>query len=71
MESRPTGYHPMGVEREESLLWPMLEALLSFIANHSIVVIVANKAQKCKHEQYKRMDQFQIGKRRITLLQPA
>lgn len=55
----------------ESLLEPMLEALLSQITDHTIVAIVANKAQKCGHEKYKRLDQFQIGKRRLTLLQRA
>ncbi len=53
----------------ESLLWPMLNTLSAIIADNTIVAIIANKTQKCKHERYKRMDQFQIGKRRITLLQ--
>ncbi len=53
----------------KDFLWHMLNALLIIITNNTVVAIVTNKAQKCNHSQYKRVDQFQIGKRRITLLQ--
>ncbi len=57
------------IATNESLLQKMLDALLEFITHETIVAIITNKAQKCEHYQYKRVGKFQIGKRRITLLQ--
>jgi 23S rRNA G2445 N2-methylase RlmL len=46
----------------------MLGALRSVLAQHAVVAICADKAQKVAHPDFRRVDQFQIGKRRIWLL---
>jgi tRNA G10 N-methylase Trm11 len=56
---------------QESLLPFMLDALVHILDQNSIIAIATDKAQKCRHEYYTRLEQFQIGKRRITLLQLA
>ncbi len=54
---------------EDSLVEPMLAALLSVLSPETVVAIIADKAQKFTHENYRRVGRFQIGKRRVTLLQ--
>jgi hypothetical protein len=49
----------------------MLDSLLAVVEPHTLVAIAADKAQKCRHEQYTQRAKFQIGKRRIFLLQPV
>lgn len=55
---------PSGVSR----LHQMLTALLTIVSDHTILAIVTDKAQKGTHDAYRRIERFQIGKRRITLL---
>ncbi|MBN2393026.1 MAG: hypothetical protein JXR84_20020 [Anaerolineae bacterium] len=52
-------------------LWQMLEALRSVLAPGAVVAIASDKGQKAAHEAYRRVDRFQIGKRRIILLRPS
>jgi hypothetical protein len=47
----------------------MLAALRPVIAAHTVVAIASDKGQKARHGRYRRLDRFQIGKRRIVLLQ--
>lgn len=54
--------------RDHAPLTDMLDALLQVISEQTIVVIIADKGQKPKHSGYTRVEQFQIGKRRISLL---
>ena len=54
---------------QEEPLWQLLEALRPTLNTQTIVAIIANKAQKCDHADYQRVGRFQIGKRRIFLLQ--
>ena len=54
---------------QPGMLWQMLDALLTIIHKNTIVAISANKAQKCAHTSFKRVDRLQMGKRRITFLQ--
>ena len=49
-------------------LMQMLEALLSVLSPDAIVAIASDKGQTATHEAYRRVDRFQIGKRRIVLL---
>ena len=56
---------------EKSLVEPMLTALLPVLSAETVVAIIANKAQKFTHENYRRVDRFQIGKRRVVLLQKS
>ena len=52
----------------EPPLWRLLEALRPNLTAHAIVAIATDKAQRVRHDTYRRRDQWQIGKRRITLL---
>lgn len=54
---------------EMSLVEPMLAALRPVLSEETVVAIIANKTQKFAHENYRRLGRFQIGKRRVTLLQ--
>ena len=47
----------------------LLDSLSAVVNSQTIIAIMANKAQKCSHPSYNRIDRFQIGKRRIFLLQ--
>ncbi|MEP7285561.1 MAG: hypothetical protein ABI947_07315 [Chloroflexota bacterium] len=48
--------------------WYMLQSLLNILSTHSIIAIASNKQQKISHDHYRRVDHFQIGKRRVVLL---
>jgi tRNA G10 N-methylase Trm11 len=52
-------------------LWSMLESLHGILSSWSIVAIVSDKQQKAAHENYQRVEQFQVGKRRVLILKPA
>lgn len=49
-------------------LGSMLEALFGILASSSIVAIVSDKQQKALHPGYQRIEQFQVGKRRVAIL---
>lgn len=49
----------------------MLDALLSVASPSSILAIASDKQQKISHEGYERIEQFQVGKRRVVILRPA
>ena len=51
-------------------IWSMLNTLTTVLSPSSIVAIVSDKEQKIAHENYQRIKQFQIGKRRIHILKP-
>jgi hypothetical protein len=53
----------------DSLLGPLLEALLEVISPQTIVAILSDKAQKAEHPQYQRLGRFQIGKRLVSFSQ--
>lgn len=48
----------------------MLDALTAVLSPQSVVAICSDKQQKVAHERYRRVDHFQIGKRRIVILRP-
>lgn len=48
----------------------LLANLRTLVAPTSVVAIITDKAQAVKHPDYRRVEHFQIGKRRIVLLQP-
>jgi hypothetical protein len=68
----PYGWHSewQGTElkAEESPIWQMLEALLPVFSARSVIAIAANKSQKIEHAGYRRLERFQVGKRRIEIL---
>lgn len=51
-------------------LWSMLNGLIGTLSPKSIVAVVADKRQKVSHERFQRIEQFQIGKRRVVILKP-
>lgn len=53
-----------------SPLWSMLNGLVSILSPASIVAIASDKQQKVSHESFQRIEQFQIGKRRVVILTP-
>jgi hypothetical protein len=57
-------------QRTLSPVGQMLEALLPVLSSRSVVVIAADKQQALEHQSYRRLDRFQVGKRRVGLLQP-
>jgi tRNA G10 N-methylase Trm11 len=48
----------------------MLHALTGILSPSSIVAIVSDKRQKVSHKSFQRVEQFQIGKRRVVILRP-
>ena len=49
-------------------LWSMLDTLFGILSSSGIVAIVSDKQQKASHESYQRLEQFQVGKRRVVIL---
>jgi len=49
----------------------MLDALGGVLSASSIVALVSDKGQKAAHPNYQRVEQFQIGKRRVVILRPT
>ncbi len=49
-------------------LWSMLNALIGALSSSGILAIVSDKGQRASHEKYQRVEQFQVGKRRIEIL---
>lgn len=48
----------------------MLDALLNVLSPTSIIAMASDKRQKSSHEKYQRIEQFQVGKRRVVILKP-
>ena len=70
----PYGQHShwQGVNSDELCdpIWLMLNALIEILSPSIIVSIVSDKKQKVAHKAYQRVEQFQIGKRRVVILKP-
>jgi tRNA G10 N-methylase Trm11 len=69
----PYGRHSQWEDSRENSdpMASMLEAVFDLLSRASIVAIAYDKQQKPSHDKYRRIEQFQIGKRRVTLLRPA
>lgn len=48
----------------------LLEALLPKLQSNAVVAVAASKKDKIRHERYRRLDKFNVGKRQIVILQP-
>jgi hypothetical protein len=46
----------------------LLGSLRGVLSPDSVVAIASDKSQKAQHESYQRLEQFNVGKRRIALL---
>ena len=53
-----------------SPVWHLLDALRPVLSSGAVVAVASDKGQKAEHEEYRRADRFQIGKRRVSLLTP-
>lgn len=67
----PYGQHSQWQSSLPNPLWSTLDALTSILSSSSIVAIVSDKGQKVSHESYRRLEQFQVGKRRVVILNPV
>jgi hypothetical protein len=47
----------------------MLRALHSILNPGAVLAVAYDKSQKIQHERYHRLERFQVGKRRIMILQ--
>lgn len=56
--------------RSELPLESMLEALIGILSSSSIVAVVSDKQQKVSSKRFQRVEQFQIGKRRVVIMKP-
>lgn len=67
--ARAVGPAPWGGASRRPPLWHMLDALQHVISATTVIAIVTDKVQQCAHENYRRIERFQVGKRRVTILQ--
>ncbi len=70
----PYGQHSQWRDADPGTASPMgqmLKALLEVVQPTSIVAVVSDKSQKAVHAGYQRIEQFQVGKRRIVILRPV
>lgn len=63
-------WHDANQDEMLNPLSSMLDALLGVLSSSSVIAIVSDKKQKVSHERYQRVEQFQVGKRRIAILKP-
>jgi 16S rRNA G966 N2-methylase RsmD len=58
------------ISQSPNPLTSMLDAMLGLLSPSSIVAIASDKQQKANHEGFRRVEQFQVGKRRVVILRP-
>lgn len=68
----PYGQHSQwqGQTADTNPLQALLSSLSSVLAPGGVVAIASDKHQKIPRDGYRRVDHFQIGKRKIEILQP-
>lgn len=66
----PYGQHSQWQGAGDAPAHDMLTALIPTLSPCAVVAIAADKQQKITHPHYQRVEQLQIGKRRITILKP-
>jgi hypothetical protein len=49
--------------------WHLLDALRAVLSPGSLVALIAAKQQALRHEQYRRLEAFRLGKRQVAILQ--
>jgi 23S rRNA (guanine2535-N1)-methyltransferase len=63
--------HWEGAPEPSKPLHVMLDSLFGILSTSGVIAIASDKKQKVTHEGYQRLEQFQIGKRRVVILKPA
>jgi tRNA G10 N-methylase Trm11 len=68
----PYGWHSQWREADDlsNPIRSMLDALFEVLSASSIVAVASDKQQKATHERFQRLEQFQVGKRRVVILKP-
>jgi SAM-dependent methyltransferase len=67
----PSGSHSQWAETQvPDPAWAMLEALLEFLSQKSMLAVATDKQQKISHEKYQQLEKLQIGKRQVVFLEP-
>jgi tRNA G10 N-methylase Trm11 len=67
---RHSQWHDTDLSAPFNPLKSMLDALRDIVSDSSILAIASDKQQKISHESYHRIEQFQVGKRRVVILKP-
>ena len=67
----PYGQHSQWVHAAANPLGAMLGALTGVLQHTAVIAVVSDKAQKAAHDGYRRIEQFQVGKRRVVILRLA
>ncbi|HEU4745141.1 MAG TPA: hypothetical protein VFS61_07890 [Anaerolineales bacterium] len=68
---RHSQWHDTDLDAPPNPLKSMLDVLQDIVSASSILAIVSDKQQKVSHASYQRIEQFQVGKRRVVLLRPV
>lgn len=68
MTDVPYGRHSQWGDKTSDSLGSMLDALAGSLSPTNVVAIISDKQQKASHPGYQRIEQFQVGKRRVVLL---
>lgn len=66
-----TPVNPPEDAARQTPLWHMLDALLAVLPSGALVAVALDKSQKAAHGGYRRVEHFQVGKRRVALLRRA
>jgi 16S rRNA G966 N2-methylase RsmD len=68
----PYGRHSQwqAIDGSSNPMRSMLDALLEVLSDSSIVAVSSDKGQKAVHDGFQRLEQFQVGKRRVMILKP-
>ena len=51
-------------------VYALLDSLLPILQPDSVVAVTSAKKDKVRHERYKRLERFNVGKRQVALLRP-
>ena len=57
-----------GLPGEHSPAAQMLETLLPLLSRHAVVAVASNRKQQVQHPSYSRVEQWKVGKRRVSFL---
>jgi len=72
----PYGQHskwrsdPIDQDGQNPPVYSMLQTLWQVLPSACLVAVVSDKNQKIKHPDFQRLDQYNLGKRRVVILKP-
>lgn len=58
------------MQKEEEAINKLMDNVHPVLAKSSLISIVSRKKTKIRHEKYKKIEQFTVGRRQVTILQP-